>query len=162
MSPPQPTPLVPDCPRSVGHLRHQLHQRLDQIIDTCLGEQAGSSFLAFEAALLALLRPLGQLLLQLFLLVRHRRLDLDPWLRGDRYRCADDYAPRTLQTSCGPVTYGRAYLIGKRGHGPGVHPLDAELGLTRDSFSPLLIGWFCRLATRLTSLLQIPTPYAVA
>ena len=150
MSPPQPTPLVPDCPRSVGHLRHQLHQRLDQIIDTCLGEQAGSSFLAFEAALLALLRPLGQLLLQLFLLVRHRRLDLDPWLRGDRYRCADDYAPRTLQTSCGPVTYGRAYLIGKRGHGPGVHPLDAELGLTRDSFSPLLIGWFCRLATRLS------------
>ena len=31
-----------------------------------------------------------------------------------------------------------------------MHPLDAELGLTRDSFSPLVIGWFCRLATRLS------------
>ncbi len=30
------------------------------------------------------------------------------------------------------------------------HPLDVALGLTRDAFSPLVIGWFCRLATRMS------------
>jgi hypothetical protein len=134
----------------LDQLRSQLHQRLDHIIDACLRDHAGSSFLVFETALLVLLRSLGQLLVQLFLLARHRHLDLTPWLQGDRYRQADDYAPRTLETSCGPITYGRTYLIPKDGPGPGVHPLDAELGLTRDSFSPLVIGWFCRLATRLS------------
>lgn len=155
MSVPQPIPLVPDCPQAADQLRNQLHQRLDQIIDNCLHDHAGSSFLVFEAALLVLLRSLGQLLVQWFLLARHRRLDPTPWLQGDRYRPAGDYAPRTLETSCGPVTYGRAYLIPKHGPGPGVHPLDAELGLTRDSFSPLVIGWFCRLATRLSFRLAV-------
>jgi hypothetical protein len=28
--------------------------------------------------------------------------------------------------------------------------LDVALGLTRDAFSPLVIGWFCRLATRMS------------
>ena len=102
MSRPQPIPLVPDCPQAPDQLRNQLHQRLDHIIDTCLHDHAGSSFLVFEAALLVLLRSLGQLLVQLFLLERHRRLDPQPWRQGDRYRPADDYAPRTLETSCGP------------------------------------------------------------
>src|SRR5260370_458638 len=73
---------------------------------------------------------------------------LPPKTRG--YRLSYDAAPRTLKTTCGPVTYLRAYLVPRRGGGPGVHPLDVELGLTRDSFSPLLIGWFCRLATRVS------------
>ena len=38
----------------------------------------------------------------------------------------------------------------RRGGGHGVHPLDVALGLTRDPYSPLLIGWFCRLATRVS------------
>ena len=38
----------------------------------------------------------------------------------------------------------------RRGGGLGVHPLDIELGLTRDAHSPLVIGWFCRLATRVS------------
>src|SRR5262249_42625640 len=52
--------------------------------------------------------------------------------------------------SCGEVTYPRAYLVPRYGVGPGVHPLDVALGLTRDGFSPLIIGWFCRLATRVS------------
>jgi hypothetical protein len=109
VSRPQPIPLAPDCPCALDQLRSQLHQRLDHIIETCLHDHAGSSFLVFETALLVLLRSLGQLLVQLFLLARHRHLDLTPWRQGDRYRPADDYAPRTLETSCGPVGYGRAY-----------------------------------------------------
>jgi hypothetical protein len=31
-----------------------------------------------------------------------------------------------------------------------VHPLDVALGLTRDAYTPLVIGWFCRLATRVS------------
>jgi hypothetical protein len=99
--------------------------------------------------LLAQLAALGQLLVQLFLLVRQQRLDLTPW-RQRGYRVADDEAPRTLQTVWGPVRYRRAYLIPAHAKGPGVHPLDAQLGLTRDGFTPLLVSWFCRLTTRLS------------
>jgi hypothetical protein len=138
----------PSCPPSVDDLRHQLHLRLDQIIEACLSQHANSSFLDFETALLDLLASLGRLLLQLFLLARHQQLDVSSWLQDKRYRPADPYAPRTLKTACGPVRYGRVYLASRQG--PGIHPLDIALGLTRDAFSPLLIGWFCRLATRLS------------
>ena len=57
---------------------------------------------------------------------------------------------RTLKTSCGSVAYVRAFLVPRRGGGHGVHPLDVALGLTRDAYSPLLIGWCCRLATRVS------------
>jgi len=152
MSPPQPTPAPLGCP---GHaaatvaLRRQAHQRLDALLDFCSDDEPALCFLDFEKALLTLLLCLGRPLVQLFLLRRHQRLDLAAWLRRG-YRLSDDCAPRTLKTAFGPVEYGRAYLVPCDGQRPGVHPLDAELGLTRDSFSPLLIGWFCRLATRLS------------
>ena len=63
---------------------------------------------------------------------------------------ADPTAERTLKTSCGSVAYVRAFLVPRRGGGHGVHPLDVALGLTRDAYSPLLIGWCCRLATRVS------------
>src|SRR5207302_8853850 len=85
-----------------------------------------------------------------FLRARHDRLDPTTWTRTRGYRLADADAPRTLKTSCGPVTYSRAFLVPRRGGGPGVHPLDVELGLSRDAYSPLVIGWFCRLATRVS------------
>ena len=149
MSLPQPTSAPAACPPGVADLRQQAHQRLDSLLDFCLADEPSRCFLAFEKALLGLLLSLGPLLVQLFLQRRHERLDLTPWRRRG-YRVADAYAPRTLKTAFGPAAYGRAYLVPTAGHGPGVHPLDAALGLTRDSFSPLLIGWFCRLATRLS------------
>ena len=130
-------------------MQRQTHQRLDEIIAFCLNDQGPASFLEFEAALLGLLRSLGCLLIQLFLRARHDRLDPAAWqARG--YRMADPAAARTLKTSCGPVAYVRAFLVPRRGGGPGVHPLDVALGLTRDAYSPLVIGWFCRLATRVS------------
>jgi hypothetical protein len=66
------------------------------------------------------------------------------------YRVADPDAPRQLNTAWGTLVYGRAYLSPRHGKGTGVHPLDVQLGLTRDGFTPLLISWFCRLATRLS------------
>ena len=138
------------CPPTLDDLQQQLHHQLDQIIGFCLSDPAPTSFLDFEKTLLALLRSLGCLLIQLFLRARHDRLDLTTWTKTRGYRLSYDAAPRTLKTTCGPVTYLRAYLVPRRGGGSGVHPLDVELGLTRDSYSPLLIGWFCRLATRVS------------
>jgi hypothetical protein len=149
MSPLQTTSPASGCPPAVSDLRSLAHQRLDSLLDFCLADEPSRCFLAFEKALLSLLFSLGQILVQLFLRHRHERLDLTAWLsRG--YHVSDAYAPRTLKTAFGPIVYGRAYLVPPEGYGPGVHPLDAALGLTRDSFSPLLIGWFCRLATRLS------------
>jgi hypothetical protein len=137
------------CPPTGEALPQLLHQRLDEIIAFCRDDPGPTSFLDFERSLLGLLRSLGCLLIQLFLRARHDRIDLAVWqARG--YRVADDTAERTLKTSCGEVPYHRAYLLPRRGGGPGVHPLDVALGLTRDAFSPLVIGWFCRLATRVS------------
>jgi hypothetical protein len=138
------------CPPDLEALRQTIHQRLDEIIAFCVGDQAPMPFLDFEKTLLGWLRSLGVLLIQLFLLTRHRRLDLTPWVQMRGYRVADADAERTLKTSCGEVTYPRAYLVPRRGGGPGVHPLDVALGLTRDAYTPLVIGWFCRLATRMS------------
>jgi hypothetical protein len=150
MSLPQTSQHDRPCPASVADLRRQLHERLDLAIDACLDGHQQTSFLRFEPDLRDHLSALGLLLVRLFLLARHLRLDLSPWLQRG-FRVGNGYAERNLHTCCGEVRYGRAYLIPSQGkEGPGVHPLDAELGLTRDGYSPLLISWFCRLATRVS------------
>jgi hypothetical protein len=144
------SPPAATCPPSLEQLQQTIHQQLDEIIAYCLRDPGSTSFLDFEKTLLGLLRALGCLLIPLFLQAHHGRLDLTIWTRTRGYRVADDSAERTLKTSCGEVTYPRAYLVPRRGGGPGVHPLDVALGLTRDGYSPLVIGWFCRLATRVS------------
>jgi len=150
MSQRQSSPPPSDCLPSVDELKQRLHDQLDAIIAACSSDSAPASFLEFERTLWGSLRSLGCLLIQLFLRAGHDRLDLSTWIKTRGYRLADAAAPRTLKTSCGSVTYGRAFLIPRRGGGPGVHPLDVALGLTRDAYSPLVIGWFCRLATRVS------------
>ena len=145
----QGSPPATACAPTFDELQRQIRQRLDEVIAYCLSDQGPASFLELETALLGHLRSLGCLLIQLFLRARHDRLDPAAWqARG--YRVADPAAGRTLKTSCGPVAYVRAFLVPRHGGGPGVHPLDVALGLTRDAFSPLVIGWFCRLATRMS------------
>lgn len=150
MSLPQPNDQNRTCPPALDDLRRQIHHDLDLAMDACLNDYPQASFLDFEKALLPRLFALGLLLMRLFLLVRHQRLDLASYDPKGRYRLSDPYATRSLNTSCGELRYGRAYLISRKGTGPGFHPLDAQLGLTRDSFTPLIISWFCRLSTRLS------------
>src|SRR5512138_3787938 len=150
MSVGQSSPPAAACPPTRDGLRQQAHQRLDEIIAYCLSEPGPPSFLEFETALLGLLRSLGGLLIQLFLRARHDEFDTTAWTRDRGYRVADPAAGRALKTSCGPVAYVRAFLVPRRGGGPGVHPLDIALGLSRDAYTPLVIGWFCRLATRVS------------
>jgi hypothetical protein len=91
----------------------------------------------------------GCCLFRLFLTARHWRLDLQPFLRNDKYRPGAVYAERTLKTFYGEVTYGRQYLM-SRGGGSGFFPLDVVLGLTRDRLSPWVRQWVARLATRMS------------
>jgi hypothetical protein len=143
-------PSCPELPLDVDDLRRHSHLLLDHILDSCNHGFLTASFFDFEKALLAQLHALGLLLMRLFLLARHLRLDLQACDPQQHYRLANAFAPRDLDTSCGLLRYGRAYLIPRKGQGSGWHPLDAQLGLTRDGFSPLLVCWFCRLATRLS------------
>ena len=142
-------PPTAGCLPTTQDLRHRAHERLDEILAYCAHDQGPATFLEFETTLLGLLRSLGCVLIQLFLRARHDRLDPGAW-RARGYRVADPAAGRTLKTSCGPVAYVRAFLVPRHRGGHGVHPLDVSLGLTRDAYSPLLIGWFCRLATRVS------------
>lgn len=134
-----------NCPRSPAALRQQLHEELDRIADFCLNFEG--RFDPFEKQLQERLWALGRLLVALFLLARHLR----------QQQAAQDHPgfrfsqclPRTLRTVFGKVRYWREYWVRKRGKG-GFHPLDAELGLTSDGFSP----WVMSLACRLTAYLS--------
>ena len=103
-------------------------------------------FRPFERDLLQRLFALGCLLVRLFLARRHERFEfaLPPgFRRGHRA------AKRTLKTLFGPVEYVRSQM-NRRGGGGSCHPLDAALGLTRDRFSPWVIQFVTRLATRMS------------
>jgi hypothetical protein len=140
-------PIAPgcDCPDSTEALGRQIQQQVEQITAWC--QTCQTPFADFEKELFTRLRRLGCLLIALFLLTRHQRLDLKAWLGG--HRLADAWVPRRLKTIFGTVRYARAYLARQRGRG-GFYPLDAVLGLTRDTFSPGVISLATRLTTRLS------------
>lgn len=138
-------PAHNDCPVSTASLRQQLHERVDRLADFC--ETFDGRFLPLEKKLQDYLWEVGQLFSALFLRARHRRLqDQAPDYPGFRF---SECLPRTLRTRFGQVRYGRDYWVRRKGSG-GFHPLDAELGLTRDGFSP----WVMSLACRLTAYLS--------
>ena len=112
-----------------------------QFCSTCTG-----SFRLFEAELLRRLFALGCLLVRLFLTRRQERFTRTP---PSSHRLGHPAAERTLKTLFGKVTYTRTQWLRRIGGG-GCHPLDGDLGLTRDSFSPWVIQYVTRLATRMS------------
>ena len=140
----------PRRPGPCDPLIGQLYGSLDRAIRYCTHDARARSFFAFEQGLWPLVATLGRLLVALFLVTRHQALDLQPWLGGRRYRAKKRPVPRRLTTRYGPVRYARTYLLPRQGKGPGFHPLDVVLGLTRDGFSPWVIQFVTRLATRLS------------
>lgn len=133
--------------RAPDDVAHQVRQECEAIIGWC--RTCADPFAAFEKELWVRVMRLACLLVQLFLMVRRERSNLKPHLEDGLYRLGDPEAHRQLQTRFGEVTYARRYLICRAG-GSGYHPLDAELGLTRDGFSPWVIQFVCRLTTRLS------------
>ena len=133
------------CPVSPAALRQELHEEVDRIADYC--ETFDGRFFAFEKKLKDRLWAVGRLLLALFLLARHVRLQRSQQDHlGFRF---SECLPRILRTVFGEVSYWREYWVRKKGKG-GFHPLDAQLGLTSDGFSP----WVMSLACRLTAYLS--------
>jgi hypothetical protein len=143
----QPTPHTDPCPVSTETVAAQTRQQFEQALAFCLHSHC--SFRGFEGHLFTLLAALGCLLVRLFLTARHERLDLPGYLQDGKYRLGDAYAERTLKTAYGPVRYGRAQLVKRKG-GNGFYPLDALLGLTRDRLSPWVMQLVGRLATRMS------------
>ena len=122
-----------------------------RVFEDVLGfcRQDESSFRCFETNLLKRLFVLGCLLVRLFLTSRGQRLAWRDETPPRGYRLGNPRAPRTLKTVFGVVEYERSQLLRKQG-GTGYHPLDVELGLTRDGFSPWVISFVTRLATRMS------------
>jgi len=135
-----------ECPGSTTSLRQQLHQQVDRIADRC--ESFEGRFFAFEKQLKEWVWGLARLFIALFLLARQQRLQQRNACYPGYWRFPD-LVGRTLRTMFGEVRYQRAYWVRRKGGG-GFHPLDVELGLTRDGFSP----WVMSLACRLTAYLS--------
>jgi hypothetical protein len=140
----QHTPGKGYCPEAV---RASASQTFCDLLAFC--EISELTFWEFEQQLFVLMADLGRALVRLFLTARHQRLDLEPHLQDRKYRLMRPYAERTLKTAYGPVIYGRAHLMKRRG-GSGFYPLDALLGLTRDRLSPWMMQLVARLATRMS------------
>jgi hypothetical protein len=126
--------------------RQQLHKLVDGLADFC--ESYDGPFLPFEKKLRKHVWAIARLFVSLFLLARHSRLQ-EKKLDYPGYRMKPDLCRRKLRTMFGMVRYRRAYWSKRKGGG-GFHPLDAELGLTRDGFSP----WVISLASRLSVYLS--------
>lgn len=129
----------------VDGLKAEARKQCEALLTFCCSD--AGKFHRFEKDLFRKLFELGRLLVLLFLLSRHQRLRVH--YSEARYRRGDEYAERQLQTVFGEVTYGRLYLRRRKG-GSGYHPLDVELGLSLDGFSPTAISFLARLATRMS------------
>lgn len=134
----------PDDSGDSATVERQARRAFEDIVRFC--STSDGLFRAFEQSLFAQLLILGGLLVRLFLACRHERLKAPP---PPGFRRGDPAAPRTLKTLFGRVSYVREQMIRRRA-GTSFHPLDAALGLTRDSISPWVIQFVARLATRMS------------
>jgi hypothetical protein len=136
-----------DCPVTQVSVTAQAKAAFDDLVAFC--QTCEKPFWLFEKELLVRIAVLGCCLIRLFLTARRERLDVRPYLDDGSYRPGDAYSERTLKTIYGEVTYGRQYLMARRGGG-GFFPLDMALGLTRDRLTPWVMQWVARLATRMS------------
>jgi len=132
------------CPDDSTTVERDARRLFDDVVHFC--STSTTPFRAFEADLIQHLFALGCLLVRLFLTRRHERFQRTP---PSTHRLGDPAAERTLKTLFGTVRYVRAQWL-RRAGGGGCHPLDADLGLTRDGFSPWVIQFVTRLATRMS------------
>ena len=125
----------------------EARQSFEDLLAFC--RQDEGTFRLFETNLLKRLYALGCFLVRLFLACRHERLTAQDTTPPQGFRLGNPFALRTLKTLFGRVTYGRLQWS-RKGRGNGFHPLDVALGLARDSFSPWVIQFVTRLATRMS------------
>lgn len=137
---------VAACPEASEQIEVRIHEAVDEIVRFVREDTEALRLMQFERTLWPRVAVLFRLCVALFLAVRRQQLDLSSY-EAAGWRVTKRYAPRTIKTLCGAVTYGRAYL---RRHGEGWFPLDALLGITSDGFSWRVIDLATRLATRVS------------
>ena len=128
----------------------RINQHVKKCITNSQAPNAGEKFFQAEKRIIQEAYQFGILLLQLFLVSAHYRLDYDKWLSGGKYYFNKILRYRTIKTFFGEVSYGRYYLARKTDEGGGIYPLDKDLALTRDGFSPLVISFVALLSTRMS------------
>ena len=143
----QPISATTLCPDTVESVTAEARRAFEALLVFC--QEHDGTFWEAEKSLLSRVFALGGILVRLLLASRHLRLNLEPYLALEGYRLGAAYAVRKLKTAFGEITYGRAHLI-RVGGGSGFHPLDVVLGLTRDGFSPWMVQFVTRLATRMS------------
>jgi hypothetical protein len=138
-----------DCPgvATTAVATQDARQAFEELLLFCTQDEG--PFRPFEKNLLQRLFALGCLLVRLFLTSRQERFTWQDQTPPPGYRLGNPQAKRTLKTLFGPVSYQRTQWLRKKG-GTSYHPLDVALGLTRDRFSPWVIQFVTRLATRMS------------
>ena len=127
-------------------LADEIRVLVDDLIDFATAEKQ-RAFFSFERGLSKRVSTLGCLLVGLFLQFRHERFDVTRWSKRFGSKPHGKPAKRRLRTTFGEVIYWRDYFYRKK---EGCHPLDIELGLFADGFSPMVIGLMTRMATRMS------------
>lgn len=136
-------------PVSVEEIKKKIHNQVEETINFCEQEHEGVGFYKIEKEIIKKVAKLGCLFLQLFLMACHERLNYEQWLSKGLYYAKKTPICRVLKTAYGEITYWRTYLAKKKGEG-GFYPMDSMLGLTSDSFTPLIISLTTKLATRVS------------
>jgi hypothetical protein len=139
----------PESPPCEEEMKKQIRSKCEELIDYCLQGKSRKRFFSIEKALQHHIGELACLFFQLFLLSCETKLEYRRWLEGGHYY-RGDVLPRTIKTLYGEVRYWRTYLIRKGKRQGGFYPLDSELGLTADGFSPVVISMATKLATRVS------------
>ena len=133
-------------PPSREEMVSRIHSKSEAIILFCI-QGVEPNFYQAEQSLQPQLYQLACLYLELYLRSLQERFDYPSWLKTGLYY-QGQLIPRTVKTVFGEVRYWRHYFLIKKGG--GFYPLDAQVGLTGDGFSPSVISLATKLATRMS------------
>jgi len=136
-----------ESPPSSAEIKATIRKQCEKLINYCEKGESEEKFYHFEKSIQELIREFACLLIQLYLISFHERLDYSKWVQGGFYSMGEA-VPRHIKTIYGSVCYWRVYLI-KKGGGR-FYPSDLLIGLTQDGFSPLVISLATKLATRVS------------
>jgi hypothetical protein len=140
--------LQPQAP-SLDQLEQEIHAQLRQSVE--VAKTSNETFTVLEKCLWTQMLLLGRLLVTLFLACREQRLREklpERQIQQGRQLTRGDAQSRSLNTLFGVVRYFRTYMRAESG--PGMYPLDAQLGLTRDRMSMGLVSVATRMATKMS------------
>ena len=123
--------------------------KVQKAIEFWSNNSSCSNFFDAEKGIQVLMSELAVLFFQLFLTSYQESFDYSSWLKEDKYYMKKKPSVRTIKTIYGKVCYYRSYLANKKGGG-GLFPLDIDLGIFQDGFSPLVMKLSTKLSTKVS------------